>query len=110
MIKAGAAGGGRLATSTLPRIQPDVVMVPARREEGGLRAPPLRNRKAKYAAVEGKRSFEIGDLQVNVPDAGSRINCAADVVLHLSYYPTPTWSEVSGSSAPPWQSVDCGGR
>jgi hypothetical protein len=83
MIKAGAARGRVRSASTLPRIQCDVVMIPASREEGGLRAPPLRDFEAEHAAVECERPLEIRHLQVNVTDSYGRIDRAENRCVHV---------------------------
>ncbi len=49
-------------------------MVPARREEHGV--PPVATRylEAQYVTVEGEGAVEVGDREVDVPNAGVRIN------------------------------------
>jgi hypothetical protein len=71
------------SASTLPRIQRNVVMISASREEGSLRAPPLRDFESEHAAVERERPFEIGHLQVNVTDSDGRINRAENRCVHV---------------------------
>src|SRR3954447_8844778 len=66
---------GRRAAA-LPRVQPDVVVVAAGRDEHGLLAVALRQPEAEHAAVEGQRAVEVGDLEVDVADPGPGIDRA----------------------------------
>src|SRR4051812_15271341 len=57
---------------------------------------PLSQFEAEHAAVEGDRTVQIGDLQVNVSDAGLRVNRAAIRAApfrrcHISLHPCVTW-------------------
>jgi hypothetical protein len=74
MIKARRAGLRRDSAPALPRIQPDVVMVVARTEEGGLRPPPLCHLEAKHTGVEGNGAFQVRHFQVDVADADATID------------------------------------
>ena len=50
------------------------MMVAARGDECGLRAEALHELETEHAGVEAERTLEICDLQMNVPDADSRID------------------------------------
>jgi hypothetical protein len=60
--------------ATFPRIQPDVVVVPARRHKRRLGAETLHEGKPQHVDVKGQRAFEVGDFQVHMPDAGTGID------------------------------------
>lgn len=64
----------RRPAGTLPRVQPDVMVVPPGRHKRGLGAVPLSGRKTENSAIEVKRTLKIGDLQMNVPNAGTSVN------------------------------------
>ena len=55
-----------------------MVVVAAGREEGGLRAVARRQLEAEHAAIEGERALDIGHLEVDVADAGTRIDRAGE--------------------------------
>lgn len=76
MKQAGVAGRRRRAAQTLPVVQADVMMISAGGEERGLSAEALRDGKAKDAVVEGNRAIEVGHFEVNVADAGGRMDGA----------------------------------
>jgi nitrate/nitrite-specific signal transduction histidine kinase len=48
-----------------------MVVIAAGRYERGARAHPLHHLKAEHATVECKRAIEVGDLEMNVTDAGA---------------------------------------
>src|ERR1039458_8914135 len=64
----------RRTAFAFPRVQPDVVMVAASRNEGPLRAETLLQFKAEHLTIKFQRAFEIGHLKMNVADADTRIN------------------------------------
>lgn len=57
---------GRLAARAL---QADVVVIAARRQEGGLAAVSLRDLEAQDAVVKGDGAFQVGHLQMHVTDS-----------------------------------------
>ena len=59
----------RATAAALPGVQAEVV-VAAGGEEGGLVAPALGDLKAGDVVVEGDGAFYVGDLEVDVADAG----------------------------------------
>jgi hypothetical protein len=71
--KAGAPRRGRRAAAALPGVEPDVVMVAAGADEGRGRAHLLHQLETEDATVEPEGPVEIGDLQMDVPDADPRI-------------------------------------
>ena len=68
------AGGARrrwMATLALPGIESDVVVVAAGRDECGARAHALHQLEAEHIAIEAERAVEVGDLEVDMSDAGT---------------------------------------
>jgi hypothetical protein len=51
-----------------------MVMVAASRNECGLRTKLLHELEAEHAAIEIERALQVGDFQVDVPDADRWIN------------------------------------
>ena len=51
-----------------------MVMIVARRDERGLRAVARDQRKAEHAAIERQRPLDIGDFEMDMADAGLRID------------------------------------
>ena len=74
VVEAGGAGRGRLAAEALPGVEADVVVVAAGGEEGGGVADALGDLEAEDAVVEGEGAVEVGDLEVDVADAGLRVD------------------------------------
>ena len=67
----GRAGRRRMAALALPGVQPDVVMIAARRDERRLVAVALHHLEAEHVAIETERAIEVGDFEMNMPDAGA---------------------------------------
>ena len=67
--------GRRLAAVTLPSVQSDVMMIPARGEKCGRRSKALRQFKPKHIAIKSKRAFQVRHFQMHMthPDIG--MNC-----------------------------------
>src|SRR5665213_288508 len=61
----------RTAAFALPGVQADVVMIAAGRNEGRLQTPALHQFEAEHAAIKSERALEVGDLEMNMPDAGA---------------------------------------
>lgn len=74
MEEARRAGRRRLAALALPRVQPDVMVVSARREKYRLGAILLRHLEAKNSAIEGQGAVKIGHFQVDVSYAYAGID------------------------------------
>jgi hypothetical protein len=74
VIKAGRPWRWGRSTTALPRVEADVVVVVARRDEGGLVTEPCLLLESEHVAPEAERTFEIGHLEVNVADRDARIN------------------------------------
>lgn len=74
MIKPRSSRCRSRPTCALPRIQPNMVVISARRDKRGRVAKPLHQLKPKHTAVELQRPFQIGHLQMDMPDPYSRIN------------------------------------
>ena len=68
MIEPGGPRRRGRAALTLPGVEPDVVVVAARRDERRAGAA-LGELEAEHAAVEAQRALQIGDLEMDVADA-----------------------------------------
>src|SRR4051794_10347263 len=68
VVEAGPTRRGRRAAAALPGVEADVVVIAAGRDEGGLRPEARGELKAEDAAIERQRAFEVGHLEVDVPD------------------------------------------
>ena len=64
----GGARRRRMAAFAFPGVEADVMMIAAGRNERRGRAHPLHDLKAEHAAVKPERAFEIGDLEMDMPD------------------------------------------
>ncbi len=71
MVEAGGARRRPGAAFALPGVEPDVVMVAAGGEERGAVTQALCQLEAEDVAVEADGPLEIGDLEVDVADAGA---------------------------------------
>jgi hypothetical protein len=74
VIEAGCMGGRRGAAGAVPGVQADVMVVSAGEEEGGAGAVTLCHFETQHVAIECDCAVKIGDLQVNVADAGLGVN------------------------------------
>ena len=77
VVEAGVAGRRRRGAGALPRVDPDVVVVVAGGEEGGVEAdlaPVGGHAEAERVAVEGERAVEVGDPEVHVADADGGVD------------------------------------
>ena len=54
-----------------------MMVVVARRDERRLGAVTRDQRKPEHAAIERQRPFDVGDLQMDMADAGPRIDRTA---------------------------------
>ena len=70
--QAGRARRRRMAAFAFPGVQPDVVVIAAGRNERRAGAQSLHDLEAEHAAIKSQRAIEIGHLEMNMPDAGSR--------------------------------------
>ena len=72
VVEPRVAGRRRLPARALPCVQPDVMVVVARREERGLEAQGTTvgdQVEAQTVAIEGDRAVEVGDAEMDVSDA-----------------------------------------
>jgi hypothetical protein len=60
-----------MAAFAFPGVETDVVMIAAGGDERGVRAQALHQLEAEHAAIEAKCAVEIGDLEMDMPDAGA---------------------------------------
>jgi hypothetical protein len=68
MVQASASGRWRGAAGALPRIQADVMVVPAGADERGLQAHSCGELETQDSTVEVEGSFKVRDLEMDVPD------------------------------------------
>ena len=61
----------RMAAFAFPGVEPDVMVIAAGRNERRAGAHPLHHLKTEHAAIEAERAFEIGDLEMDMPDPGA---------------------------------------
>ena len=85
MIKPRRSRRRRLAAGTLPGIQSDVMMIPARREKCRRRSETLRQLKPKHITIKSKGALQVRHLQMHVahPDIG--MNCFRGHALMSRY-------------------------
>lgn len=69
MIEPGCVRRRRAPSSTLPRVEPDVMMVPANGEKSGAIAELLGDVEPESLRVKLNRPFEVGYLEVYVTDS-----------------------------------------
>lgn len=74
MIEPGRAMRRRRAALSLPGVQGEVVVVAAGCEKCRLAAIALLQLEAENAGVESERPVEVGDLEVDMPDTGARMD------------------------------------
>ena len=77
VVEAGVAGRRRTGAGALPRVDPDVVVVVAGGEEGGVEAALAavgRHAEPEGVAIERQRAVEVGDPEVDVADADGRVD------------------------------------
>ncbi len=82
VVQTRSAMSGRMATGTFPRVQPNVMMVAAGREKGRLISKSLHEEKPRNIPIKTDGAIEIGDLEVDVADAGSRGNGVGGLLVH----------------------------
>jgi hypothetical protein len=68
VIESGSAASRRRTAATLPGIEPDVMVITARREECGAVPHLLHEIKAKCFAVKRDRTGQVCDFEVDVAD------------------------------------------
>ena len=71
---------GAANDKALPRIQPEMMVIPAGAQKGGLGTPALRVVEPQNAGVEINRPLEIRNLQVNMTD----VDPGVDPLIHAS--------------------------
>jgi len=74
VVEAGGAARRRRTAGALPGVQPDMVVVAAGGQEGGLVAVVLHQFEAQHVAVEAHRAVKIRHLEVHVADAHARVD------------------------------------
>ncbi len=96
VVQPGRSRGRGDSARALPCIQPDMVVISPRAQKGGGVAEALGHLEPEHALIEGHRPFQIGDLQMNVPDSHPRMNwlaaCHSPIIAH-SPAPCATVSE-----------------
>jgi len=74
MVQARASGRRRRAPTTLPGVQPDMVMITAGSHERRSWTEPLRELKAEHVAIEAERAIQVRYPEMNMPDADLWMN------------------------------------
>ena len=64
----------RRAAQAFPRIESDVVMIPARGNESSGPAVALCQLEAEHAAIKRQRALQVADLEMDVADPNIRVN------------------------------------
>ena len=62
------------AAKAFPCVQGNVVVVSTCRQKRGRITHPLRDGESQDVAVKGKRSIQVGDLEMDMSDAGLWMN------------------------------------
>src|SRR5438046_3790189 len=75
MIKAGCALWRWRPVAALPSVKSDMMMITARGNKRCFFAASLCQLEPKDAAVKLERPFQIGHLQMHMPDVDARIDC-----------------------------------
>ena len=73
VVKAGCSRRRRRTTLAFPCIQPDVMVVAARRNKRRVASIALGQFKAQHTAIEPKSAFEVSRLEMDVADSDFRI-------------------------------------
>jgi len=88
MIPPGAARRRRRTARAFPGVQPDVMMITARRNERRAGTEPLLQFKAQHAAIKFQRAFEVGDFQMHkgadsllLTGSGDKVSRKASIFL-----------------------------
>src|SRR5258708_29764261 len=87
MVEPRRAGRRRRAAQALPGVQPDVMVISARRDEGRALAEALGQLEAEHAAIESQRPLDLRDLEVYVADA----NLGIDGFTHDHEHTSRPW-------------------
>src|SRR6266540_7112652 len=74
MVEPGRSRRRRGTTLRLPRVQPDVMVVAARGDEGGLVADARLLLEAQHLDIERERAVDVGHLQMNMADVDAGID------------------------------------
>jgi len=74
VVKPRCAGGWWGTAKAFPRVQCDVMMIPARRQEDRTITVSLSHFKPKYARVEPECPLQVSNFQVNVSNSNLRVN------------------------------------
>ncbi len=60
-----------MAASAFPSVEADVMVIAPGRNERRARTQALHHFEAEHPAVKPERAIEIGDLEMDMPDAGA---------------------------------------
>src|SRR5258707_14143218 len=61
-----------MALLAFPGVETDVMVIAARRNERRARGQALHQLESQHTAIKSQRAIEIGHLEMNMPDPGSR--------------------------------------
>src|SRR5205807_10072258 len=74
MVKAGCARRWWRTAVALPRVQGDMMMIPAGRQENRALAISLYHLEAEYSGVKVQGALKVGDLEMYVSNTNLRMN------------------------------------
>src|SRR5207244_8213121 len=89
VVEAGCVARRWRRALRLPGVQPDVMVVAAGRDEGGLVFPTLLQLEAEHADVEVERAVEIRHLEVYVADVHAWVDRHARTIPRPAPSPRP---------------------
>jgi len=70
-----------MAAFAFPGVKADMVVIAAGRNERSAGSHALHQLEAEHTAIEAERAIEVGDLEMNMPDASSRND--GGILLHV---------------------------
>src|SRR5271154_1872922 len=73
MVEAGRAGRRRISAQTFPRVQANVMVIPACGQKRCGVSHALHDLEAQHASVKMESAFQVGDFEMDVTDPGSGI-------------------------------------
>src|ERR1700719_4094051 len=74
MIEAGRAGRRRIPAQTFPRVQANVMVIPACRQKRRGVTHALHDLEAQHAGIKVESTIQVGDFEMDVADADSGIH------------------------------------
>src|SRR5689334_4654118 len=100
MVKTGCPGRWRRSAAAFPRVEPEVMMITACRNEGRP-GPAGCERKTQHTAVEIERPLQIRDLEVHVTDPDPRVDCGHPQGIFLDGFRFRHWVVLAVGASDP---------